>query len=213
MATSRCCTGWAMSSGGLIDVIATARISIPCFWQFWVRLLTRSLWNFSRSSPLMNWPPESFDPPIRQSERLSGVMILEMISSSIDVAVEVLVVLDEDLGDLVGQDPELDHAVERDREAVGGEEVHLAFLAEVEPLRPAVDQADPGLVGVEVIGARLERRGLDAPLAGRDEEDVGLLGQRARQAWSRPRGSPRGWSPGCAARSTRHTGCTDTGPA
>ena len=31
----------------------------------------------------MNWPPESFEPPIRQSDRLSGVMILAMISSSI----------------------------------------------------------------------------------------------------------------------------------
>ena len=29
--------------GGWIEVIATARISIPCFWQFSVRLLTRSV--------------------------------------------------------------------------------------------------------------------------------------------------------------------------
>ena len=63
--------------------MATARISIPCFLQFSVRLLTRSRWNCSRCSPLMNWPPVSFEPPIRQSDRLSGVMILAMISSSI----------------------------------------------------------------------------------------------------------------------------------
>ena len=95
------------------------------------------------------------------------------------VAVGVLVVLDEHLGDLVGQDAELDHAVERDRESVGREEVHLGFLPQVEPPRPAIDQADPGLVGVEVIGPRLERLGLDAALAVLDEEDVGVLRHRA----------------------------------
>ena len=72
----------------------------------------------------MNWPPVSFEPPIRQSDRLSGVMILAMISSSIVVAVVVLVVHDEDLGGPLGDHAELDGAVERDREAVGGEEVH-----------------------------------------------------------------------------------------
>ena len=106
-------------------------------------------------------------------------MILAMISSSIASPLARLVVLDEHLGDLFGQDAKLDHAVERDRESVGRQEVHLAFLSQVEPARPAIDLADPGLVGVEVIGPRFERLALNAALAFLDQEDVGVLGHGA----------------------------------
>ena len=64
--------------------------------------------------PLTNWPPLSFEPPVRQSDRLSGVMILADDLLVDRVAVLSLVVLDEDLGGPVGHDPELHGAVEGD---------------------------------------------------------------------------------------------------
>ena len=171
-------------------MIATARISTPCFWQFSVRLLTRSVWNFSRSWPLMNWPPDSFEPPMRQSDRLSGVMILAMISSSIASPLADLVVLDEHLGDFIGQNAKLDHAVERDRKSVGRQEAHLGFLAQVESARPAIDLADARLIGIEVVCSRLEGLLLNPALAFPTRNTLGFL-ESVRRAVSRRRESPR----------------------
>ena len=181
LATSRAGPGSAISSGGWIEVIATARISIPCFLQFSVRLLDQvalELLAVVAADELAAGELRAADPaerPALGGDDLGDDLLVDL------VAVGVLVVLDEDLGDLVGQDAELDRAVEGDREPVGREEVHLALLPQVEPLRPAVDQADPGLVRVEVIRPRLERRRLHPALARLDEEDVRVLRRLARE--------------------------------
>ena len=93
LATSRWRTGVAMASGGVMDVTATARISIPCLRQFSFSDLSRFCWKASRSMPLMNWPPVSLDPPIRQIERLSGVDDLGLDLGMDLVAVVVFVIV------------------------------------------------------------------------------------------------------------------------